>query len=106
MSTRVALAAIAVGAVLMGGTAHGLGAAHADSEDSFLSDMEAFGFNNGEGNGAEIRVGYDICSEIASGWSPARAADDLWKSSKLDQNGAKEFVVIAIRDLCPRSIGA
>lgn len=76
--------------------------ANAD-EDSFLSDMEAAGFDNGNGNGAEIGVGYDICSELASGWSPARAAEDLWKSSKLQQAGAVQFVEIAMRDLCPQT---
>jgi hypothetical protein len=106
MNTRAALAAIAVGAALMGGAAHGIGAAHADNEDSFLSDMEAAGFDNGDGNGAEITLGYGICSEIAGGWSPTRAADDLWKNSKLDHLGAKLFVGIAIRDLCPRTTGA
>jgi hypothetical protein len=34
MSTRVALAAVAVGAALLGGAVHGIGAAHADGEDS------------------------------------------------------------------------
>jgi Protein of unknown function (DUF732) len=106
MNTRAALAAIAVGAALMGGATYGIGAAHADNEDSFLSDMEAAGFDNGNGNGAEIMVGYDICSEIAGGWSPTRAAHDLWKTSKLDKYGAKQFVGIAIRDLCPHTAGA
>jgi hypothetical protein len=106
MSKRSAFAAIAVGAALLGGAAHGNGAAHADNEAKFLSDMEAAGFDNGNGNGAEIALGYDICSEIAGGWSPMRAADDLWKNSKLDQYGATQFVGITISDLCTRSLGA
>ena len=69
--------------------------------DTFLTDMEAAGFNNGDGNSAEITVGRSICAEVAGGMSPSRAADDLWQTSKMDQDGSKQFVAIAIRDLCP-----
>jgi hypothetical protein len=105
MNTRNTLTALAIAAALLGGAAHGIGVARADNEGNFLYDMEAAGFNNGGGNGAEIAVGYDICSEIAGGWSPTRAADDLWKVSKLDQVDAKQFVRIAIRDLCSPTAG-
>jgi hypothetical protein len=74
--------------------------AHADA-DSFLTDMEAAGFDDGAGNGAEIRVGYHVCAEIAGGMSVLKAADDLWVNSHLDHQSAGQFVGIAIHDLCP-----
>jgi hypothetical protein len=80
----------------------GTAVAHADT-DSFLTDMESAGFDNGGGNGAEIRVGYHVCAEVAGGASPLQAADDLWLNSHLDHQGARQFVGIAIRDLCPQN---
>lgn len=80
----------------------GIPLAHADA-DSFLTDMEAAGFDNGGGNGAEIRVGYHVCAEIAGGMSASNAADDLWLNSHLDHQDAGQFVRIAIRDLCPQN---
>jgi hypothetical protein len=80
----------------------GMAVAHADA-DSFLTDMEAAGFDNGSGNGAEIRVGYRVCAEIAGGISALKAADDLWLNSHLDHQEAGQFVGIAIRDLCPQN---
>lgn len=71
--------------------------------DAFLTDMEAAGFTNDDGNAAEIAVGRNICSQVAGGWSPDRAADDLWQSSEMDsKDDATQFVQIAILDLCPQ----
>lgn len=74
--------------------------AHAD-DASFLEDMEAAGFYNDGGNGAEIAVGHDICRELANGWTSAQAVRDLWMTGKMDEDGATQFVSIAIKDLCP-----
>lgn len=79
--------------------------AHAD-EVSFLSDMEAAGFHNGSGNGAEIAVGHGICADVASGKSRQAVIQDLWLSSKLEQDEAVQFVNIALRDLCPAYAGS
>jgi Protein of unknown function (DUF732) len=100
---RAAILGAGAMAICAAVAANEIAAAHAD-EDGLLSDMEAAGFNNG--NGAEIYVGYDICRELANGWSPAMAAADLWKSSKLEQWDSKQFVNVAIRDLCPRYASA
>ncbi len=75
--------------------------AHADV-DTYLSDMEAAGFVNGDGNAAEILVGKSICKDLAAGVSQYRAATDLWESSKFDSKSeAIQFVDITVRDLCP-----
>lgn len=73
-------------------------------EYSFLEDMEAAGFSNEGGNGAEIGLGYHICGEIAAGTSPVQAARELWLNSKLNEFEAAQFVRIAIRDLCPEYV--
>jgi hypothetical protein len=81
-------------------SANAITVAHADN-DIFLSQIKAAGVNNGDLNGAEIGVGYGICREADAGLSQAQAAESLWKTSKLDQQQAAQFVSIAIRDLCP-----
>lgn len=70
--------------------------------DAFLTDMEAAGYSNGDGNGAEITVGRTICEQVAGGISPSAVAENLWQNSKMDQAGSVQFVNIALRDLCPR----
>jgi Protein of unknown function (DUF732) len=101
-------AVIATGAALGSATVLGVApSAHAD-DASFLADMEAAGFFNHDGNGAEIAVGHDICSELAQGWTPAQAVRDLWfnGASGMDESAATQFVNIAMRDLCPTYGGA
>ena len=102
MKSRVRAAILGAGAVAIFAALppNNMAVAYADI-DTFLTDMEAAGFDNGDGNGAEIRVGRSICAEVAGGMSPSQAADDLWQNSKMDQDGSKQFVAIAIRDLCP-----
>jgi hypothetical protein len=79
----------------------GTGMAHAD-ETSFLSDMDAAGFHNDNGNSAELSVGLRICSEVASGESGLAAARDLWLNSQIaSEDEAAQFVMIAVKNLCP-----
>src|ERR1700748_769602 len=72
--TAAILGAIAV-AIFAAQPTNNMAVAYADV-DTFLTDMEAAGFDNGDGNGAEIRVGRSICAEVAGGMSPSQAADD------------------------------
>ena len=65
------------------------GVAHAD-EASFLADMEAAGFFNHNGNGAEIDVGHDICNELARGWTQKQAARDLRFTCGMDESAANQ----------------
>jgi len=81
--------------------ANEMAVARADVQ-TYLQDMEDAGFENGEGNAAEIAVGRNICEEVAGGLSRNQAATELWESSKFDSKAdAEQFVDISIRDLCP-----
>jgi Protein of unknown function (DUF732) len=77
------------------------GVAHAD-DASFLADMEAAGFVNHAGKGAEIDVGHGICNELARGWTQGQAIRDLWfnGANSMDESAATRFVSIAVKDLC------
>lgn len=93
---QAALFAPLAGLVLM----HNPAVAYAD-EDTFLSDMEAAGLHNSDGNGAEIAVGHEVCGRVAAGAAPAQVAEFLWHNSQMTEQASVAFVEISIRDLCP-----
>ncbi len=70
--------------------------------DSFLTDLDANGFSNSDGNEAQIAIGQNICAQVAGGASPTEAARDLWHHSQMNQDQSTQFVAIAISDLCPQ----
>ncbi len=79
----------------------GVPAAHAD-EASYVADMDAAGFTNGDGTKAEVAVGMGICSELLAGDTSEHQAQQLFEQSKMtSMDEARKFVKIAIADLCP-----
>ncbi len=106
MKIQAALSAALIGsAVALAPAAIDMAVAHADV-DSFLTDMEAAGFANNDGNDAEIAIGRNICSQVADGMSPSEAVRELWHHSQMDQDESTQFVEITIRDLCPQDAPA
>ncbi|OCB39601.1 hypothetical protein A5676_13025 [Mycobacterium malmoense] len=103
MDIRATMSAAILGAgMALASPAIDMAIAHADV-DSFLTDMEAAGFSNDNGNDAEIAIGQNICAEVAGGMSPSQVARDLWHHSQMNQDDSTRFVAIAISDLCPES---
>lgn len=92
---------ITAAAVTIFATVAGSAVARADV-DTYLSDMEAAGFFNHDGNASEISVGKGICAELAEGTSVTYEIKDMWQVSHLEHDEAVEFVSIAVRDLCPQ----
>lgn len=106
MKIRAALSTAFIGsAIALALPAIDMAEAHADV-DSFLTDMEAAGFANNDGNDAEIAIGRNICSQVAGGMSPSQVARELWHHSQMDQDASTQFVQITISDLCPQDAPA
>ena len=89
------VAAGAIGAAALAPTASA-------SPSSFISSMDANGFYNGNGYGAELQVGYSVCNSIANGWRPIAVAHGLWLTTQLDAFQSGQFTAIAVSDLCPQ----
>ena len=89
------VAAGAIGAAALAPTASA-------SPSSFISNMDANGFYNGNGYGAELQVGYSVCNSIAYGWRPIAVAHGLWLTTQLDAYESGQFTAIAVSDLCPQ----
>jgi len=78
------------------------GPAHADATNAqYLSDIQAAGFTAATGQGPLLRLGHGMCDEMDAGASSASMVNELYHGGALTQDRAQQFVMIAIRDLCP-----
>lgn len=97
--TRTLLAAIAAGGAIAAAALHAA-PAHADAT-SFLSDIEAAGFNNPNGSSVMVETGFDVCRALEQGNPAQSVAETLYVQTHLSSLlDARQFVYIAETDLC------
>jgi hypothetical protein len=70
---------------------------------SFLSDIHEAGFVNvSRGDSAFLEAGFSICTDLSNPFMNGEiVAENIYQNSQLSLPDARQFVVIAVEDLCP-----
>lgn len=93
-------ASVAFGGCLAAAALHAPDA-HADAS-SFLADLHSHGWKASTGDDGLLRNGYQVCRMLNS-QNGNEVADFLYRNTGVDvsYDDAGEFVLIAVRQLCP-----
>ncbi len=98
------LAAVGIGAALS--TAQLVVApASPASPAGFLAEMHSGGFWNTGGDLGMLQMGYWVCTQLDSGWTPAAAVAAISAGNYFGDGSAGTFAALATFELCPFHVG-
>jgi hypothetical protein len=112
-SKKTIAGSVIAGGLIAAGFIASTATAHADTSSvgsvsgssnaaKFKADMDAHGFYNADGAGAQLAAGQAVCQAISNGERPMSVAIDLTTMTQLPARQAGQFVAFSVRDLCPQ----